>query len=182
MTLRLRKNTPSSNGILTEAQNTVGGVLVPLTNEQVDTNFSSLNVEIKTEKTRALAAEVTKVNLIGGNTVTGAQDFTNSAVSLTTSSSLSNDAIAATNRYVDSAVLVEKTRAETVEATKVSLSANNTITGQNTFSGITSVPTPSLITLTGEAVNSGWVRQFFSSIPWDRTITQTSQNLSLIHI
>ena len=119
MTLRLRKNTPSSNGILTEVQNIVGGVLVPLTNEQVDTNFSSLNVEIKTEKTRAetaeatelsraLASEATKVNLSGGNTVIGAQDFTNAAVSLTTSSALSNNAIAATNEYVDSAVLIEK--------------------------------------------------------------------------
>ena len=187
MTLRLRKNTPSSNGILTEVQNIVGGVLVPLTNEQVDTNFSSLNIEIKTEKTRAetaeatelsraLASEATKVNLNGGNTVTGAQDFTNADVSLTTSSALSNNAIAATNEYVDSAVLIEKSRAETVEATKVSLSAANTITGQNVFTGNISVPTPSLGSLSTDAVNSGWVRDFLSSVPWNRTITQTAQN------
>ena len=50
MTLKLRKNTPSSNGILTEVQNTVGGVLHPLTNEQVDSNFSLLNVAVKVEE------------------------------------------------------------------------------------------------------------------------------------
>ena len=246
MTLKLRKNTPSSNGILTEVQNTVGGVLHPLTNEQVDSNFSLLNVAVKVEetralaaeeverlraiaaeatkvnllggntitgaqnltgaavtlltsaplsdnaiastnayvdgavlveKTRAIAAEATKVNLLGGNTITGAQNLTGAAVTLLTSTPLSDNAIASTNAYVDGAVLVEKTRAVAAEATKVNLSGGNTISGSQVFTGPSViVPTPDLVNLSSNPATTNWVSNYLGSIYWDRTISQTSQN------
>lgn len=190
MAIILREKSVSSDGIITEQQNLLSGTLSSLTNLQVDANFSQLNKAIKDEEIRAISIENTKVNLVGGNTITGVQNLTGATLRLTTSSSLSNDNVAATNEYVDSAVSVEKTRAETAEATKVNLVGGNTISDSQIFSGSVNVTG----TITGPTANmfqtnqygqqeviapdsnlatGNWVHSYLKNILWNPSLVGT---------
>lgn len=183
MAIVLRVKSTSTDGVLVEQQNLLGGALSSLTNLQVDTNFTQLNKAIKdeqtraetaetTETTRALTAEATKVNLTGGNTISGTQNFTG-IVTATTQSPNSNNTVVATTAYADAG-----------DALKVNLAGGNTISGVQAFTG--NVSFGSTTSLIGPTYSNGlnpptdniatgqYVQEYLRNIWWNNSNVQAA--------
>lgn len=145
MSLLLRVKTPSNLGVLAESINIVDGVSKPLTNLEVDTNFNVLNVAIKTEETRALAAEALLAPL-------DSPVFTNNPTAPTLGSTYSGLGIA-------NADYVRSYAAPIISPI---------------FTGIVTAPTKATTDEDNTVATGAWVKNYLYNLPWSSLYDPTT--------
>jgi hypothetical protein len=144
MSLVLRTKSPVTTGYLPESSNLVAGLSAPLTNLQVDTNFSVLNHAIKDEEARALGVEALKASL-------ASPSFTGTPTAPTPSPGVSNIQIATTS-FVSTALIPYATL------------------NSPTFTGIVTGPTDSNTAPSSTLATGAWVANYLGDIPWNTSI------------